>query len=90
MQQDLGLSELKLQMNRVIVKPLSAFSANKKLTQPSEGTAHFVINEDNLTRAFNSESFHEKLLRCRARLRKTGNSYPASKVLSASKRQYSI
>jgi len=58
MQQDLGLSELKL-LNRVIVKPLSAFSANK-LTQPSEGTARIVINEDNLTRAFNSESFHEK------------------------------
>lgn len=61
MQQDLGLSELKLQMNRVIVKPLSALLGKIKLTQPSEGTARIVINEDNLTRAFNSESFHEKL-----------------------------
>jgi len=54
MQQDLGLSELKLQMNRVIVKPLSALLGKIKLTQPSEGTARIVINEDNLTRAFNS------------------------------------
>jgi len=61
MQQDLGLSELN-QMNRVIVKPLSALLGKIKLTQPSEGTARIVINEDNLTRAFNSESFHEKLL----------------------------
>jgi len=41
-------------MNQVIVKPLSALLGKIKLTQPSEGTAHCVINEDNLTRAFNS------------------------------------
>lgn len=61
MQQNLGVEELQLKFNRVIVKPRSALFGNIKLTKPSEGTARIVINEDNLTRAFNSELFHTNL-----------------------------
>lgn len=61
MQQDLGVEELQLQINRVAVKPFSALLGKIQLTQPSEGIARFVINEDNLTRAFNSKSFHENM-----------------------------
>ena len=61
MQQGLGVEELQLQINRVNVKPFSALLGKIKLTQPSEGTARIVINEDKLTRAFNSKSFHEHL-----------------------------
>ncbi len=61
MQRDLTVEELQLQINRVTVKPLSAIFGNIKLTQPATGTVCIVINEDNLTRAFNSESFYEHL-----------------------------
>jgi hypothetical protein len=60
-QPDLGLEELKLQINRITVKPLSAIFGKIKLTQPAKGTIRIVINENNLTRAFNSESFHKHL-----------------------------
>lgn len=59
--QDLRVEELQLDINRVTVKPLSAIFGKIKLTQPSDGTVRTVINEDNLTRAFNSESFRGRL-----------------------------
>lgn len=61
MQQDLRVEELQLQINQFAVKPLSALLGKIKLTQPSEGTVRIVCNEDNLTRAFNSESFYKRL-----------------------------
>jgi len=61
MQQDLVVEELQLKINRVVVKPLSALFGKIKLTQPSTGTVSIAINEDNLTRAFNTESFHKHL-----------------------------
>jgi hypothetical protein len=61
MQQDLVVEELQLKINRVVVKPLSALFGKIKLTQPSTGTVSIAINEDNLTRAFNTESFHKRL-----------------------------
>jgi hypothetical protein len=61
MQQNLGVAELQLHINRVTVKPLSALFGKIELTHPSEGTARIVINDHNLTRAFNSESFRERL-----------------------------
>ncbi len=61
MQQDLVVEELQLQINRVTVKPRSALFGKIRLTHPSEGTVRIVINEDNLNRTFNSESFHEHL-----------------------------
>ncbi len=57
----LGFEELQLQISRVTVKPLSALFGKIKLTQPCAGTVRTVINDDNLTRVFNSESFQEKL-----------------------------
>ena len=60
-QQDLRVEELQLKINRVTVKPLGAILGKIKLTQPSEGTARIVINEDNLNSAFNSASFHKHL-----------------------------
>lgn len=61
MQQDLIAEELQLQINRVIVKPFSAILGKIKLTQPCTGTIRVVFNEDDLTRAFNSESFRANL-----------------------------
>lgn len=61
MQQNLGVEELQMQINRVTVKPLSALFGKIELTYPSEGTARIVINDDNLTSAFNSEFFRERL-----------------------------
>ena len=60
-QQDLRVEELQLKINSVTVKPLGALLGKIKLTQPSEGTARIVINEDNLNSAFNSKSFHKNL-----------------------------
>ncbi len=62
MQQELIAEELQLQVNRVIVKPFSAILGKIKLTQPCRGTIRVVFNEDDLTRAFNSQSFRENLL----------------------------
>lgn len=61
MQHDLVVEELQLQINRVVVKPRSAIFGKIKLTQPSTGTVRIAINEDNLTRAFNTEYFHKHL-----------------------------
>jgi len=61
MQPDLSVAELELHINRVTVKPLSALFGKIELTQPTDGTARIVINEENLNRAFNSESFHKQL-----------------------------
>jgi hypothetical protein len=61
MQQNLGVEKLRIEINRVSVKPLSALFGKIQLTQPSEGTARIVINEDNLNRALNSELFKENL-----------------------------
>jgi uncharacterized protein YkuJ len=61
MQQNLAVEELQLQINQVTVKPLSAIFGKIKLTHPSRGTVRIVINEDNLTCAFKSESFYKHL-----------------------------
>lgn len=61
MQQDLVAEELQLQINRVIVKPFSAILGKIKLTQPARGTIRVVFNEEDLTRAFNSQSFRANL-----------------------------
>lgn len=61
MQQNLGVEELQLKFNRVIVKPRSALFGKIQLVQPSVGTALIVINEDNLNRALNSKLLQEKL-----------------------------
>lgn len=60
MPQDLILEELHLHFNRVVVKPLSAILGKIKLTQTSSGTIRAVFNQEDLTRAFNSESFHKR------------------------------
>jgi len=60
-QQNLRVEELQLQINHVTVKPFSALMGKIKLTQPSQGTVRIVINEDDLTCAFNSKSFHKRL-----------------------------
>lgn len=62
MQPDLILEELQLQINQVIVKPFSAILGKIKLTQPSTGTIRVVLNEGDLNRAFNSESFRANLI----------------------------
>ena len=60
-QPDLSVEKLYLKINSVTVKPLSALFGKIELTKPSEGTARIIISEENLNRAFNSESFHEQL-----------------------------
>lgn len=61
MPQDLVVEQLHIQINRVIVKPLRAIFGKIELTQPCTGTIQIVINEDNLNRACNSESFRQNL-----------------------------
>lgn len=61
MQQNLGVEKLQIQINHVSVKPLSALFGKIQLTKPSEGTARIVINEVNLNRALNSETFKKNL-----------------------------
>lgn len=60
-QKILRSEEFQLEINRITVKPRLALIGKIKLTQPSEGTLRIVISEDNLTRAFNSESFQKHL-----------------------------
>ena len=60
-QKILRSEEFQLEINRITVKPRLALFGKIHLTQPSEGTLRVVISEDNLTRAFNSESFQEHL-----------------------------
>ncbi len=60
-QKFLPSEELQLEINRIRVKPRLALIGKIKLTQPSEGTLRVVINEENLTRAFNSEYFLKHL-----------------------------
>ncbi len=61
MPQNLHVDELKLQINRIIVKPFSALLGKIILTQPCDGTIRIAINEDSLTRILNSKSFYEHL-----------------------------
>ena len=61
MPQDLVAEELNVRINRIIVKPLRAIFGKIELTQPCTGTIQIVINEDNLNRACNSESFRQNL-----------------------------
>ena len=51
------LEELQLKINSVTVKPRSATLGKIKLVHPAVGTIYFVFNQDDLTRAFNCESF---------------------------------
>ena len=51
------LEELQLKINSVTVKPRSAILGKIKLVHPAVGTIYFVFNQDDLTRAFNCESF---------------------------------
>lgn len=57
MQPSLILEELQLKINSVTVKPRSAILGKIKLVHPSVGTIYCVFNQDDLTRAFNGESF---------------------------------
>lgn len=58
---NLRIEELHLLINRVTVKPLGALVGKIKLTRPSTGTVRAIFNEEDLTRAFNSKSFHKRL-----------------------------
>ena len=58
---DLRLQVLKISMNTIAVSPLKALTGNIELTQPTEGTAHLVLTESDLNRAFNSAALRSKI-----------------------------
>lgn len=60
-QKFLPSEELQIEINRISVKPRLALIGKIKLTKPSQGTLRVVISEENLTHAFNSESFQKHL-----------------------------
>ncbi len=61
MQKDLRMEEMDMQMSSVAINPLSAAMGKVELTKPTDASAHVVLTEADLNRAFNSEYVRTKL-----------------------------
>jgi hypothetical protein len=61
MQKDLRAEELDVQTNQIAVNPMKAAFGEVELTQPTDATAHVVLKEQDIERAFNAEYIQEKL-----------------------------
>ena len=61
MQGDLRMEELDMQMSGVAINPLSAAFGKIELTKPAQGSAHVVLTEVDINRAFNSEYVRNQL-----------------------------
>ena len=55
MQSDLRVEEMDMQLDNVAINPLSAAFGKIELTKPAHGSAHIVLTEADINRAFNSE-----------------------------------
>jgi LmeA-like phospholipid-binding len=58
MQSNLRMQEMRIQMGSIAVSPFKALMGNIQLTEPSQGTAHFVLTDADLNRALNEKSLH--------------------------------
>ena len=61
MQKDLRVEEMDMQVNNVAINPLSAAFGKIELTKPAQGSAHVVLIEADINRAFNSEYVRSQL-----------------------------
>lgn len=61
MQKDLRVEELEMEMSTVAINPLSAAFGKIELTKPTDGSAHVVLIEPDINRAFNSEYVRKQL-----------------------------
>lgn len=61
MQDDLRMEEMTIETGTIALNPLSVAFGKIELTQPTDASAHVVLTEADLNRAFNSEFIQEKL-----------------------------
>lgn len=61
MQGDLRVEEMDMHMSGVAINPLNAAFGKIELTKPAQGSAHVVLTEADINRAFNSEYVHNQL-----------------------------
>lgn len=61
MQKDLRVEEMDMQVDNVAINPLSAAFGKIELTKPAHGSAHVVLIEADINRAFNSEYVRSQL-----------------------------
>lgn len=61
MQGDLRVEEMDMHLSGVAINPLSAAFGKVELTKPTQGSAHVVLIEPDINRAFNSEFVRSKL-----------------------------
>lgn len=61
MQKDLRLQEMKIEMSSIAVNPMKALAGNLELSEPTEGTAHVILTEADLNRAFNSKTLSTQM-----------------------------
>ncbi len=61
MQKDLRVEELEMEMSTVAINPISAAFGKIELTKPTDGSAHVVLIEPDINRAFNSKYVQNQL-----------------------------
>lgn len=61
MEKDLRTEELDVKIDDIAIDPLQAAFGNIELKHPTDATAHVVLTEEDLERAFNSKYIQEKL-----------------------------
>lgn len=61
MQHDLRVEAMDMQTGSIAINPLAAAFGKIELQQPTEATAHVVLTEQDMNRAFNSQYLREKL-----------------------------
>lgn len=61
MKQNLQMQEMKITLNTIAISPFQALMGNIQLTQPSEGTACIVLNENDIKSAFKCEKLKKQL-----------------------------
>jgi len=58
---DLHLEEMEIQIGSINIDVMSAAFGDIKLTKPTDATARFVLTEQDISRALNSELIHNQL-----------------------------
>ncbi|MFW6296145.1 MAG: DUF2993 domain-containing protein [Halothece sp.] len=60
MRKDFRMEVLQIQMSRISVDPMKAITGTIELTQPTQGSAHVVLTDADINRAFNSDIFNDQ------------------------------
>lgn len=58
---DLRVETLEIAMKEIVIDPFKALTGNIELTQPTVGTAHLILTQTDLNRAFNSPDLRTKI-----------------------------